>query len=100
MLGVKPISLPYVDSCQSDKGKDNHGNKASQLAQDDGKKDETEKGHTDGDGSKGQKPTSDTHELQRFLYAFVYRKEIFHKTLKFGRSQTHGCRSGSHRLIT
>ena len=37
MLGVKPISLPYVDGDQSDKGKDNHGNKASQLAQDDGK---------------------------------------------------------------
>ncbi len=53
MLGVKPISLPYVDGDQSDKGKDNHGNKASQLAQDDGKKDETEKGYTDGNGGKG-----------------------------------------------
>lgn len=63
MLGVKPISLPYVDGDQSDKGKDNHGNKASQLAQDDGEKDEAEKRHTDGDGSKGQKPTSDAHEL-------------------------------------
>lgn len=100
MLGVKPISLPYVDGGQSDKGKNNHGNKASQLAQDDGKKDETEKGYTDGNGGKGQETPSDAHELQRFLYAFVYRKEIFHKTLKFGRSQTLGCRSGSHRLIT
>jgi hypothetical protein len=53
MLGVKPISLPYVDGAQSDKGKDNHGNKASQLAQDDGKKDETEKGYTYGNGGKG-----------------------------------------------
>lgn len=53
MLGVKAISLPYVDSGQSDKGKDNHGNKASQLAQNDGKKDETEKGYTDGNGGKG-----------------------------------------------
>ena len=33
---------------------------------------------------------SDAHELQRFLYALVYRKEIFHRMLKFGRSQTHG----------
>lgn len=38
MLGVKPIALPYIDGSQSDKGKDNHGNKASQLAQNDGKK--------------------------------------------------------------
>lgn len=53
MLGVKPIALPYIDGSQSDKGKNNHCNKASQLAQDDGKKDETEKGYTDGNGSKG-----------------------------------------------
>ena len=53
MLGVKSIALSYVDGDQSDKGKDNHGNKASQLAQDDGKKDESEKGYTNGNGSKG-----------------------------------------------
>ena len=82
MFGVKPVALPYVDGGQSDKGKDYHSYKPRQLTQDDGEKDEAEKRHTDGDGSKGQKPTSDTHELQRFLYAFVYRIEIFHRSIK------------------
>ena len=73
MFGVEPIALPDIDSGQPDKGKDNHGYKARQLAQDDGEKDETEKGHTDGDGGQSQEATSDTHELQRFLNALVYR---------------------------
>ena len=80
-FGVKPIALPDVDGSQSDKGKDNHGYKASQFAQDDGEKDETEKGHAYGNSGKGQEATSDAHELQRLLYAFVYRIEIFHITL-------------------
>ena len=63
MFGVESIALPDVDGGQPDKGKDNHGYKASQLAQDDGEKDETEKGHTYGDGGKGQEATSDAHEL-------------------------------------
>lgn len=90
MFGVKPIALPDVDGSQSDKGKDNHGDEARQFTQDDGKEKEAEEGHTDGNGGKGQEAASDTHELQRFLYALVYRIEIFHRTLKFGRSQTHG----------
>ena len=72
-LGVKSIALPDIDSGQSDKGKDYHSYEARQLAQDDGEEDETEKGHTDGDGGQGQEATSDTHELQRFLNALVYR---------------------------
>ena len=63
MFGVESIALPDVDGGQPDKGKDNHGNKASQLAKDDGEKNETEKGHTYGDGGKGQEATSDAHEL-------------------------------------
>ena len=43
MFGVESIALPDVDGGQPDKGKDNHGNKASQLAKDDGEKNETEK---------------------------------------------------------
>ena len=89
MFGVKPIALPDVDGSQSDKGKDNHGDEARQFTQDDGKENEAEEGHTDGNGGKGQEAASDTHELQRFLYALVYRIEIFHRTLKFGRSQTY-----------
>lgn len=90
MFGVKPIALPDVDGSQSDKGKDNHGDEASQLTQDNGEEDKAEEGHADGNCGKGQEAASDTHELQRFLYALVYRIEIFHRTLKFGRSQTHG----------
>ena len=52
-FGMKAIALPDVNGGQSNKGKDNHGNKASQLAQDDGKKDETEKGYTNGNDGKG-----------------------------------------------
>ena len=89
-FGVKSIALPDIDSGQSDKGKDYHSYEARQLAQDDGEEDKTEEGHADGYGSKGQESASDAHELQRFLYALVYRKEIFHRMLKFGRSQTHG----------
>ena len=52
-FGVKSIALPDIDGDQSDEGKDNHGNEAYQLTQDDGEKDETEKGYTDGNGGKG-----------------------------------------------
>jgi len=88
-FGVKPVTLPDVDGGQSDEAKDNHGNEARQLTQDDREEDQAEERHADGDGGKGQEAASDAHKLQRFLYAFVYRKEIFHRFLKFGRSRTY-----------
>ena len=81
-FGVKPVALPDVDGSQSDEGKDNHGDEARQLTQDDGEEDEAEEGHANGDGGKGQESASDAHELQRFLYALVYRIEIFHRMIK------------------
>jgi hypothetical protein len=79
-FGVKSIALPDIDGDQSDEGKDNHGNEACQLTQDDGEKDETEKGYTDGDGSEGEKPASDAHELQRLLNTLIYGVKIFHRS--------------------
>lgn len=79
-FGVKSTALSDVDGTQSDKGKDNHGNEACQLTQDDGEKDETEKGHTDGEGSEGEKPASDAHELQWLLNTLIYGIKIFHRS--------------------
>lgn len=81
-FGMKAIALPDVNGGQSNKGKDNHGNEAGQLTQDNGEEDKAEEGHADGNRGKGQEAASDAHKLQRFLYAFVYRKEIFHRNIK------------------
>ena len=83
----------------SDKGKNNHGDEASQLTQDNGEEDKAEKDTPMAIAAKVRKRPLMPINSNGFCMPFVYRKEILAENLNKMEARC-VLSSDSHRLIT
>ena len=75
-LAVQSAALLHVDGDDSHGGKTDHDDEANELAEDDGRQQETKEADTDGSGGVGQEPAPYAHELQWFLESLEDRDAV------------------------